>query len=60
MKKTWYKWPQGYIGNYLPLYKILWSLTFTPLLFLGLALVWVYCLLTQGFEFANSEIRERW
>lgn len=60
MKKVWYNWPQGYISYYKPWYKIFWSLAFSPLLFLGLAMIYMYCLITQGFEFANSKIQDLW
>lgn len=57
MKKVWYKWPQGYVSYYKPWYKILWILAFSPLLLLGLALIYVFFLATEGFESANYEIR---
>lgn len=57
MKKVWYKWPQGYIGRYLPWYKIFWRLLFVPLLFAGMAMIYVYYLLTQGYAVANAELQ---
>lgn len=57
MKKVWYKWPQGYIHAYLPWYLIFWRLLFVPLLFLGMAMIYVYYLLTQGYDVANDELQ---
>lgn len=57
MKKIWYKWPQGYIKYYLPWYVIFWRLLFAPLLLLGMAMIYVYYLLTQGYDAAKSELQ---
>ena len=55
--KVWYKWPQGYVGNYLPWYKISWRLLFAPLLFIGIAFIYVFYFLTQGYHNANDELK---
>jgi hypothetical protein len=55
--KVWYNWPSGYISGYLPWYKILWRLTFAPLLLLGVSSIYAFYFLTQGYQTANEEIK---
>lgn len=45
--KKWYRWPEGYLENYVPWFVILRRLLFWPLLLLGKSITFVG--VTGGF-----------
>lgn len=55
--KVWYKWPQGYIGSYVPWYTILRRLLAAPIQCIGFGVLYVGTLLGYGL-YAAEDIRK--
>jgi len=50
MNKKWYKWPENYIANYAPWYKIIRRACFVPIATIFLFLTTVFIGLAYGYK----------
>lgn len=53
MKRRWYKYPEGYIENFLPWYLIIRRLIFLPFVVLSFVLLYLSVALGWGIEDAE-------
>ncbi|CAB4139139.1 hypothetical protein UFOVP346_23 [uncultured Caudovirales phage] len=52
--KVWYKWPEGYIDEYLPWYLIAWRGPLAAICLFGLAIAYYSMVLAIGREEAEK------
>ena len=50
MNKKWYRWPEGYIDNYLPWYIIARRLLTLPTFIIGFVLCYMSIVIGHGFR----------
>jgi len=58
MNKKWYKWPEGYIGMYVPWYVIVRRLLVTPTLYIGFIIFYISVVIGYGVKEAERVAKD--